>query len=91
LSPKILRKTQKHKNQFLVIITIFLQQIFKIGVTNKLSKKIPIIRGIICHSCAIFHRVISIFRKSQILDEGIQGQNSCFFEIAFTVKYNKTK
>ena len=55
------------------------------------ARKIPIIRGIICHSSSIFHRVISFFRQSQILDEGIQGKNSWFFEINFMSKYNKTK
>jgi hypothetical protein len=40
------------------------------------AKKIPIVWAIICHSSAISHKVISFLRKSQILNEGIQGENS---------------
>ena len=57
----------------------------------QIKQKKPIVWGIICHSSAIFHKVISFLRKSQILDEGIQGKNSWFFEINFMIKYNKTK
>jgi hypothetical protein len=43
-----------------------------------------------CHSSAIFHRVISFLRKSQILDEGIQGEIDVSFKINFIIEYNKT-
>jgi hypothetical protein len=55
------------------------------------TKKVPIIWNIICHFSPIFHRVISFFWKSQILDEGIQGENSWFFKIDFMVKYDKAR
>jgi hypothetical protein len=55
------------------------------------SKKILIIWGSIYYSSVIFHRVVSFLRKSQVLNEGIQGKIHSFFEFNFIVKYNKTE
>jgi hypothetical protein len=88
---KFCKKSKNIKISFYWFWKYFYNRIINLTLQTNKAKKMPIIWGIICRSSAIFHRVIGFLRKSQILDEGIQGENSWFLEIDFMIKYDETK
>jgi hypothetical protein len=59
---------------------------------QKNNAKKYILFEILFVSLALFFiELLAFFWKSQILGEGIQGENLWFFEIDFMVKYHKAR
>ena len=55
------------------------------------AKKYLLFEALFVTLTLFFIELLTFFRKSQILDEGIQGEIDVFFEINFMIKYNKPK